>query len=122
MASIGLGSDIVEVDRVEASITRYGKRFLNRIYTPLEQQYCLKHRDAGRHFAGRFAAKEAIVKALGTGFSQGISWLDFEIENAPNGKPIVTLSEKAKEAYSDPKIELTISHCRTYAMAVAICL
>lgn len=115
-----LGSDIIEVKRVEASIARYGKRFLDRLFTPDEQTYCLKHRDSGRHFSGRFAAKEAIVKALGTGISQEIGWLDIEIINDGRGKPRVQLSPEANAHFSEPHIELTISHCREYAMAVAI--
>lgn len=117
---MSLGSDIIEVKRVEASIARYGKRFLDRLFTPEEQDYCLKHRDSARHFAGRFAAKEAIVKALGTGISQEIGWLDIEIINDGRGKPRVQLSPQANGHFSDPRIELTISHCRDYAMAVAL--
>lgn len=117
---MSLGSDIIEVKRLEASIERHGKRFLDRLFTPDEQAYCLKHRDSGRHFAGRFAAKEAIVKALGTGISQEIGWLDMEIINDGRGKPRVQLSQQAKAHFADPQIELTISHCRDYAMAVAL--
>lgn len=115
-----LGSDIIEVKRIEASIERYGNRFLDRLFTSLEQEYCLKYREPARHFAGRFAAKEAIVKALGTGISQEISWLDIEIVNDALGKPHASLSDQANMAFSYPEIELTISHCREYAMAVAI--
>ncbi|MCE5315792.1 MAG: holo-ACP synthase [Parachlamydia sp.] len=115
-----LGTDLIEVKRVEAIIARYGKRFLDRLFTPDEQTYCLKHRDSSRHFAGRFAAKEAIVKALGTGISQEIGWLDIEIINDGRGKPRVQLSVQANAHFSQPKIELTISHCRDYAMAVAL--
>ncbi len=114
-----LGSDIIEVSRIQANLDRYGQRFLDRLFTPVEQEYCLKYREPARHFAGRFAAKEAVVKALGTGISQEISWLDIEIVNNSRGKPLVKLSDKANATFSHPNIELTISHCRDYAMAVA---
>ncbi len=116
----GLGSDIIEIERIEASIHRYGSKFLDRIFTDTEQAYCLRHRDSARHFAGRFAAKEAVVKALGTGISQTISWLDIDIINDPQGKPEVKLSSKAKEYFGDIIIQVSISHCKAYAMAVAV--
>jgi holo-[acyl-carrier protein] synthase len=117
---LGLGSDIIKVSRIQASIDHHGDRFLDRIFTPNEKSYCLKYRDSTRHFAGRFAAKEAIVKALGTGISASITWLDIEIYNDGNGKPLVHLSSKARELFNDPQIHLTISHDKEYAMAVAI--
>lgn len=116
----GLGSDIIEVSRIDESIKRYGSRFLDRIFTRSEQQYCSRHRDAGRHFAGRFAAKEAIVKALGTGISISISWLDIEISNNAAGKPVVIFSKKVNDEFQEPQFELSISHCKEYALAVAI--
>lgn len=116
----GVGTDIIEVKRIEESIERYGQRFLDRIFTFDEQSYCLRHRDSARHFAGRFAAKEAIVKALGTGFRDGISWLNIEILNDDQGKPNVQLSLKLKELFELIKIHLSISHGRDYATAFAI--
>jgi len=118
--SYELGSDIIEVQRIQESITRHGKRFLDRIFTPLEQAYCDKHRDAMRHYAGRFAAKEAVVKALGTGISEAISWLDIEVNNDLSGKPLVLLSDRAIAHFGKVTIKLTISHCKEYALAVAI--
>lgn len=117
---LGLGSDIIEVARIEESIKRHGKRFLDRIFTPSEQAYCLSFYDSGRHFAGRFAAKEAIVKALGTGISGSISWLDIEILNDPNGKPLVYFSASVEAQFSKPEIQISLSHCKSHAMAVAI--
>jgi holo-[acyl-carrier protein] synthase len=117
----GIGTDIIEVKRIEDSIERFGQRFLDRIFSIDEQAYCLNHRDAGRHFAGRFAAKEAIVKALGTGFRNGIGWLDIEIYNDGHGKPIARLSNQLKEAFDSPIIHLSISHGKDYATAFAIC-
>jgi holo-[acyl-carrier protein] synthase len=117
---LGVGSDIIEVSRIEKSIQRYQKKFLDRIFTENEQSYCLRHKDAQRHFAGRFAAKEAIVKALGTGISKSISWLDIEISNDPLGKPLVTFSSHVKEEFHDPSIHISISHCKEYAVAFAV--
>lgn len=112
----GLGSDIIEVERIEASIQRYGDRFLERLFTTAEQAYCNRFRDAARHYAGRFAAKEAIAKALGTGFGDQLSWLDIEILNDEQGKPIPHL----REGILKGTLELSISHCKAYALAVAI--
>lgn len=116
----GIGTDIIEVKRIDQAIKRFEKRFLDRIFTAHEQEYCLRHRDSARHYAGRFAAKEAIVKALGTGFRNGISWIDIEISNDSNGKPKASFSNKLKQAYGDPQIMITISHCREYATSFAL--
>lgn len=117
----GVGTDIIEVKRIAESIERFGHRFLDRIFSFDEQTYCLHHREAARHFSGRFAAKEAIVKALGTGFRGGIGWLDVEIINNNQGKPVVQLSSRLKELFDSPQIHLSISHSRDYATAFAIC-
>lgn len=116
----GLGNDIIEIERMQKAIDRQGQRFLDRIFTPAEQQYCKRHNKAARHFAGRFAAKEAILKALGTGLRQGISWLDIEIINDGNGKPCATLSPVLQVHFGQPLIFISISHCQTYATAVAV--
>ena len=76
---IGLGLDATDIERVAGTITRYGDRFLHRIFTPGEVAYCLRRREPAIHFAGRFAAKEAAMKALGTGHSQGVLWRDVEV-------------------------------------------
>jgi len=117
----GLGNDIIEIERIAKAIERYGQKFLDRLFTPREQEYCLKHSDSNRHFAGRFAAKEAIAKALGTGFSASLSWLDIEIANDPSGKPHVRLSERSRRLHHNPVLHLSISHCKNYATAVALC-
>jgi len=116
----GIGNDIIEISRIQGVITRQGQRFLDRVFTAKEQQYCLQHKEPARNFAGRFAAKEAIVKALGTGFKDGLSWLDFEILNDDKGKPVVYLSTGALELFQNPVIMISISHCKEYATAVAI--
>jgi holo-[acyl-carrier protein] synthase len=116
----GLGNDIVEIDRIRKAIDAHGIRLLNRLFTKKEQDYCLKHQDPIPHFAGRFSAKEAIVKALGSGFGKHASWLDIEILNGPKGKPEVRLSPRVMKQFKNPKIILSISHCETFATAVAI--
>ncbi len=120
MSTAGIGTDIIEIDRIEKAIAKYKQRFLDRIFTQNEQEYCQKHRTAARHFAGRFAAKEAIVKALGTGFHNSISWLDIEIINDAAGKPVVHLSNHLNNLLDHPRILLSISHCHQYATACAI--
>lgn len=116
----GLGTDIIEIDRMRTSIERHGLHFLNRLFSQKEQDYCYRFQDPSPHFAGRFAAKEAIAKALGTGFGAQLSWHDIEIINDDLGKPVVYLSEKVKAKYKNPKILISISHCTTHATATAI--
>lgn len=116
----GLGNDILEIDRIRGSIDRHGQHFLNRIFTHEEQDYCYKFKDPAPHFAGRFTAKEAIAKALGTGFGAHLSWHDIEISNDPLGKPIVIFSDAAKKKFNDPHILISISHSQNYATAVAL--
>lgn len=118
----GLGSDIIEIDRIKKSIDEHGQRFLDRLFTTNEQAYCNKHKMAERHYAARFAAKEAIVKAFGTGFREGITWLDIEIVHDNQGKPEVVLSDRLMERFESPKILLTMSHCKEYATATAVWL
>lgn len=116
----GLGNDIIEVNRIEEVLERHGQKFLDKLFTPKEQAYCAQYRDHARRLAGRFAAKEAIVKALGTGFSPHVAWRDIEILNDREGKPYVILSQRVKEHFNHPRLYISISHCRAYATAVAI--
>lgn len=120
---VGLGTDIVEIVRIGEMIDRHGESFLNRIYTEEEIRYCQKRRHCNEAFAGRWAAKEAIMKVLGTGFVRGIGWQDIEVLAEKNGKPYVNIrggaGEHAKKIGID-QILITISHCRTYATATAI--
>lgn len=117
---IGIGNDIIEVSRIEQAIARYGQTFLDRHFTPEEQNYCNKYRLASRNYAGRFAAKEAIVKALGTGIGKKIGWLDIEIINNEDGKPSVSFSGQAKKSFAGIRVHVTLSHCKEYATAFAI--
>jgi holo-[acyl-carrier protein] synthase len=118
--TLSVGNDIIEIERIRKSIDNHGYRLLSRLFTVREQDYCLKHKDPVPHFAGRFAAKEAIVKALGSGFGEHASWLDIEVINNSQGKPQVTLSHKVNLRFHHPRIVLSISHCELYATAVAI--
>jgi holo-[acyl-carrier protein] synthase len=110
----GIGHDLIEIDRIRQSIERHGSLFLNRLFTLKEQAHCLQYKDSAPHFAGRFAAKEAIAKAYGTGFGEALSWLDIEILAGSKGEPIV------KAARIPGRILVTISHTATLASAVAI--
>lgn len=116
----GIGTDIIEINRVGGIIEKYRDRFLDRIFTKREQEYCLRHSKYPQHFAGRFAAKEAIAKALGHGIGSEIGWLDIEILNDPQGKPAVMLSPDLRSRLGEPKILLSISHSKEYATAVAL--
>ena len=120
---IGIGTDIVEIERIREMIERHGDHFLNRCFTPNEIEYANRHRDSTVRFAGRWAAKEAVVKALGTGFVQGITFHDIEVVSLHTGQPTVQLSGEALQISQQLKIvevKLTISHTREYATATAI--
>ena len=117
---LGLGHDILELDRIESSYQRYGERFISRILTKKERDYCLKHTDPLPHIAGRFCAKEALAKALGTGIGKEVGWQDLEIINDPKGKPVVFVSEKISLQFNSPKLIISISHSKTYVSSVAL--
>lgn len=125
MKIFGIGTDIVECSRIAAMLERHGEYFLERVYTPREIAYCQKHRASVERFAGRWAAKEAILKALGTGWRRGISWLDVEVCNQASGQPRVVLEGAALEYAARRglrEVQISISHCRAYASAFAIAL
>jgi holo-[acyl-carrier protein] synthase len=125
MNTLGIGTDITECLRIARMIERHGELFLNRVYTEEELRYCQCRKQATQHFAGRWAAKEAVLKALGTGWVRGISWRDVEIRNQPGGRPVVTLHDGALEAARKigvRKVLISISHCHTHAMAFAIAM
>lgn len=117
---LGIGNDIIEVDRIAAIIERHSQKFLDRIFTDREQEYCLNHNKPALHFAGRFAAKEAVSKALGTGFRGGLNWTDIEVINDVNGKPIVAPSLQLNFLFDDPILLVSISHCHRYATAFSL--
>ncbi len=125
MSVIGIGTDIVEVLRIAQMIERHGELFLHRVYTPREIEYCSARKAATQHYAGRWAAKEAILKALGTGWARGIQWRDMEIRNDAAGKPSVALAGGAREICEQlgiGEVMVSISHCRTHASALAVAL
>ena len=120
---LGLGTDIVEIARIAQMIERHGESFLKRVYTESEVTYCQRRKHSAEPFAGRWAAKEAVLKVLGTGFIRGIGFRDVEIVSEPSGKPSVVLyggADEQAKALGIDKIHITISHCRTYATATAI--
>jgi len=123
MDIIGIGTDITECLRIARMIERHGELFINRVYTPTEIRYCQSRKQATQHFTGRWAAKEAILKSLGTGWVRGISWRDVEVRNEPGGKPVVGIRGGAQEVVERlgiTEILITISHCHTHATAYAI--
>ncbi len=123
MNILGIGTDVVEVLRIAQMIERHGELFMGRVYTPLEIEYCNSRKAATQHFSGRWAAKEAILKALGTGWARGISWTDLEVRNDEAGRPSVRLGGGARdvcEKLGIVEMLITISHCRTHATAFAI--
>jgi holo-[acyl-carrier protein] synthase len=120
---LGMGTDLVEIERVQRSIDRFGERFLERVYTPGEIAYCMQKKNVAESFAGRFAAKEAGAKALGTGISHGVSWKEFEVLRAPSGKPSLRLTGRAAElarALGVLHVSLSLTHTRALAMAVVV--
>ncbi len=123
MEIVGIGTDIVECLRIGRMIEQHGELFLTRVYTEREVRYCQARKRAVEHFAGRWAAKEAILKCLGSGWRKGLCWTDMEIRNDGNGKPVVLLCGAAKESAQLLRISdilLSISHCRAYATASAV--
>jgi holo-[acyl-carrier protein] synthase len=120
---VGLGADITEVDRIAAAIERRGRPFLERIFTPAEIAYCEKHRNRAERFAGRFAVKEAAMKALGTGWARGVRWVDIEVVREPSGKPTLKLSGAARAIAGQlgvKNIAITITHDGNTALAQVI--
>ena len=124
MAIVGTGIDITEVARIAASIERFGERFLNRVYTPAEIAYCrAKKRSANQSFAARFAAKEAAMKAIGTGLRRGVTWHDVEVSREPGGRPVVVFHGKAAEFAAKlgmKRTALSLTHTEHEAMAQVI--
>lgn len=119
----GTGTDLMEIDRIRASIARYGERFLRRIYTPGEIAYCARKKNSEESYAARFAAKEAAAKALGTGISQGVSWLEIEVLRAPSGRPSLVFHGRAADRAASMCVNnasLSLTHSRELALAVVI--
>jgi holo-[acyl-carrier protein] synthase len=120
---VGLGLDIAEIDRIEAAIARHGAPFLERLFTPAEVAYCERHKNRYERYAARFAAKEAAMKALGTGWSHGVRWRDIEVTREPGGKPTLVLAGAAREIADRlgvKHIAMTITHSGNLAVAQVI--
>jgi holo-[acyl-carrier protein] synthase len=122
---VGIGTDIVECVRIRKMIDRHGELFLSRVFTDREVRYCQRSKTATEHFAGRWAAKEAVLKCLGTGWSKGLCWTDIEVCNEPNGRPRIQLHAATRD-FADKlgvgTILISISHCRAYATAYALAM
>jgi holo-[acyl-carrier protein] synthase len=119
----GVGIDLVENSRMEKIINKWGKKFLNRIFSSGEIQYCGKHVNSSTHYGARFAAKESFLKAMGIGLGQGVKLSDIEVVNNENGKPTLKLCGKAKNQIKKKKItkvHLSLTHTKSYSMAVVL--
>lgn len=124
MPIIGHGIDIVETDRIRRMVDEHGQRFLDRCFTPIEQEYARRNpKRYYEHLAGRFAAKEAVLKVLGTGWRGGIAWTDIEVAREPSGQPTIRLTGECARIADDQGIvrwHISISHIETHATASAI--
>ncbi len=120
---LGIGSDLAEVGRIGKSVERFGERFLTRIYTAHERAYALRKANWAERLAARFAAKEAGMKAIGTGLSGGVSWQHFEVANEPSGRPTLRLygvALKVANAMGVKRISISLTHTKAMAFAVVI--
>lgn len=125
MNLFGIGIDVVEVSRIQQSISDFGPRFLERIFTPAEREYCERQARSPIHYAARFAAKEAVSKALGTGIGKEVAWLDLEVIRKESGEPEIHLSGHAKrlaDRLGVCTIKVSLTHAEHYAAANAVIL
>ena len=118
---LGIGIDIIEIDRIKKSVDKFGDLFINKIFTETEKEYCLGKKNQYQHLAARFAAKEAIAKSLATGWSKGFRWKDIEIYNEKSGLPRVNLLGNLKDFVNkDKSLQITMSHSQNYVTCFAI--
>jgi holo-[acyl-carrier protein] synthase len=120
---VGTGVDLAEVPRIQASIERFGEKFIHRIYTPREIAYVERKANKFERYAARFAAKEAGMKAIGTGWRRGVTWQDFEVANLPSGKPTLLLhgvAAKFADKLGVKNVSLSLTHTRELGMAHVI--
>ena len=120
---VGTGVDLCEVPRIQAAIARHGRRFIERVYTPREIAYAESKANREERFAARFAAKEAGMKALGTGWRGGVRWQDFEVANLPSGRPTLTFHGKAAgyaEKMGVRNVALSLTHTAGQALAMVV--
>jgi len=120
---LGIGIDLIEVERIRASFTKFGDRFLKRILHPAEIEYCLSHKDPSPFLAARFAAKEAISKAFGTGIGAELGWQDMEVRRKESGEPFVVLHGGGEELFKQHgarALRISLSHTVAHSTAIAI--
>jgi holo-[acyl-carrier protein] synthase len=120
---LGIGTDLAEVERIRHSIAQFGDRFLRRIYTEKERAYASSKANAAERFAARFAAKEAGMKAIGTGWRRGVGWRDFEVVNERSGRPTLTLNGVARQIADElgvGRISISLTHTQQMAFAIVI--
>jgi len=125
MKIVGIGTDITECARIEKMIQRHGTHFLEHVFTEGEILYSSSKKRAAEHFAGRWAAKEAVLKALGTGWIGGISWKDVEVVNEIGGRPRIVLAggaQKVAKQLGISEVHISISHCSSHAVAYAVAI
>lgn len=123
MSVAGIGVDLVEVARIEHSIERFGERFLHRVFTEGEIDYCKSMPHPARHFAARFAAKEAVSKAFGTGIGKSLRWKDIDIRRKSTGEPFLVLSGRAQELAAERSLRasfVSLSHTDHHAVATIV--
>ena len=116
----GVGLDAVEIRRIEETIARWGERFLKKIFTQHEIEYCSSKKSPSQHFAVRFAAKEAFSKAIATGWTGIFEWRNVEVSNAPSGRPEIQTKGKLSDELSHSRIHLSLTHTETMAVAVVV--
>ena len=119
---IAVGTDIIDCERIARMLQRHGDLFLQRVYTPAEIEYCGRRKMAYQHYAGRWAAKEAVLKVLGTGWARGIHWTDVELVNQPPARPRIVLYHRAFEVSRElgiAEVLISISHTQQFAVAFA---
>lgn len=119
----GIGFDLVQVSRIKDALRRWGERFQNKVFTPGEIRYCLEKKNPAPHFAARFAAKEALVKALGIGIRRGVHWKDVEVQRGPLGRPVLKIHGRAVEICRNEGLEnffLSLTHDGDYSGAMVV--
>ncbi len=121
--TIGIGVDLISVERIQKAMERSGERFKNRVFTTIEQAYCEAMKLKYQHYAARFAAKEAVMKSFGIGWSKGVAWTDIEVINLDSGQPTIKLHGRVAEIAREKNasiVHVTISHQGGYAIATAV--
>src|SRR5438309_10880145 len=123
MSVLGIGVDMVQVERIQHSLDRFGERFMKRVFTEGEIAYCISMKFPARHFAARFAAKEAVSKAFGTGIGKAMGWRDIDVHRRASGQPFVILEGGAKQLAADRGIAnvwITLTHSDQHAIAMIV--